>query len=125
LRGFNLESSLQADDILAMTDRFRERLLAEFQPKSALVEVPFKYTNASGQRLAGFIDLLLETDRGWVIIDHKSFPGPREAWPAKTLSFSGQIASYQSALAATGYQLASAWVHFAVGGGLVEIGRTA
>ena len=102
-------------------DRFLTRLRSEFSPKSILVETPFEYANENGQRLAGFIDLLLETDRGWVIIDHKSFMGGRNDWNSKALSFSGQIAVYRDALIAAGRPFASAWIHFAVGGGLVQI----
>jgi len=69
----------------------------------------------------GFIDLLLETNRGWVVIDHKSFLGKRSDWNSKALSYSGQIAVYRDALTATGRPFASAWIHFAAGGGLVQI----
>ena len=63
----------------------------------------------------------METDRGWVIIDHKSFMGRRSEWNSKALSYSGQIASYRNALIATGRPFAGAWIHFAVGGSLVEL----
>ena len=104
-----------------MVDRFLTHLRNEFSPKSILVETPFEYANEKGQRLAGFIDLLLETDRGWVVIDHKSFMGKRSDWNSKALSYGGQIAVYRNALLAGGRTFASAWIHFAAGGGLVQI----
>ena len=70
----------------------------------------------------GWIDLLLETAEGFIIIDHKSFPGGRSRWPQKALSYSGQLAAYREAvLKATQRPVISQWIHFSVGGGLVEV----
>jgi ATP-dependent exoDNAse (exonuclease V) beta subunit len=121
LLGYGLESLIQVEDVLAMADRFRARLLAEFPPKSILVEAPFDCQNETGQRLVGFVDLLLETDQGWVVIDHKSFPGGKSAWETEAISYSGQLALYRAALESLGKQVAGTWVHFTVGGGLVEV----
>jgi len=63
----------------------------------------------------------VETSNGWVIIDHKSFPGKRSQWETEALSYSGQIASYRLALEQTGKPVAGLWIHFMVGGGLIEI----
>jgi ATP-dependent helicase/nuclease subunit A len=85
------------------------------------VEVPFLAANDAGQRVVGIIDLLLETDTGWVIIDHKSFLGRRADWTAKALSYSGQLAMYRDALfRVKGIQPAT-WIHFAAEGGMAEV----
>jgi ATP-dependent helicase/nuclease subunit A len=68
---------------------------------------------------SGLIDLLLETANGFVIIDHKSFLGKTADWSAKALSYSGQLAAY-SALHLE-RPIESAWIHFAAGGGLMQI----
>jgi hypothetical protein len=60
------------------------------EPKTSLVETPFLSINDHGQRTSGYIDLSLETNKGAVIIDHKSFLGKRADWPDKALSYSGQ-----------------------------------
>ena len=88
------------------------------------MECPFHYHRPNGQLVSGFMDLLLETAAGWVVIDHKSFPGRKSDWSAKALSYSGQLAAYAPALAATGRRCAGTWIHFAVGGGLVRIDGT-
>ena len=77
LRAFGLQSMIQADDALLMVTQFRSQLDGLFHPKSVLVETPFEITNDAGQRARGFIDLMLETEKGWIIIDHKSFLGGR------------------------------------------------
>ena len=58
--GFNLQSIVEVSDALAMVDRFQEFIAEHFRPKSVLVEVPFEYLNGAGQRLMGFVDLLME-----------------------------------------------------------------
>ena len=110
-----------ATDALAMVARLRAGLVAQFQPTRLLVEVPFLYVNAAGQRISGIIDLLLETAAGWVIIDHKSFPGASAKWLEVALSYSGQLHCYREALVLDGRPVCSAWIHFCTGGGLVEV----
>jgi len=88
LRGFGLESAVRPTDALALVDRFRSEIDDLFHPRGLQVEVPFTALNAGGQHLVGIMDLLLDTDAGWVIIDHKSFPGKRTDWAAKALSYS-------------------------------------
>jgi hypothetical protein len=78
-----------------MVNCFAAHLEKLLQPKTILVETPFLSVNNHGQRTSRYIDLLLETSEGAVIIDHKSFLGKRADWPAKALSFSGQLATYR------------------------------
>ena len=125
LKGFNLQSVVEVSDVLAMVDRFKKWADERFRPKSVLVEVPFEFVNEAGQRVAGFMDLLLETEAGWIVVDHKTFPGPRKEWAAKALSYSGQLNCYRQALAKNRRHCLGLWIHFAVGGGLVEIGEEA
>ena len=69
----------------------------------------------------GWTDLLLETDAGWIVIDHKSSPRPRPEWAAEAIGYSGQLAAYVTALRASGMECAGCWLHLPVGGGLVEV----
>jgi len=79
------------------------------------------------RRISGTIDLLLETSAGYVLIDHKSFPATTEpAWRAKVKGFLPQLAAYAAALdRLDGPPVAGIWVHLPLGGGMVEIGRSA
>ena len=56
-----------------------------------------------------------------VVIDHKTFPGPRPRWNEEALSYSGQLAAYAEALTKSGRTVAGVWIHFVVGGGLVKV----
>jgi hypothetical protein len=74
------------------------------------------------RELVDWIDLLLDTATGWVIVDHKSFGGSSSRWPELALSHSGQLEAYRRAVElATGRAVVGTWVHFPVGGGLVEV----
>ena len=86
-----------------------------------LVEVPFHHTLSSGQFINGFIDLLLETEKGWVLIDHKTFPGASSEYEAKALSYSGQLTCYQSSMEAIGKPIEAIWVNFVTGGTMVSL----
>lgn len=119
LHGYALSETIKAQDAADMLDRFASRVQSLFRPKSFLVEVPFVTVTNQGQRTSGFIDLLLETDQGLVIIDHKSFLGGTSDWSAKALSYSGQLAAYCSAQPER--PIASAWIHFAAAGSLLQV----
>jgi ATP-dependent helicase/nuclease subunit A len=121
LANHGLAGTIAADAASNMASAFRIRVEEQFKPSQALVECPFHYHNEQGQLVSGFIDLLLETSDGWVIIDHKTYPGASTDWSAKAQSYSGQIRAYAAALKATDRQVASAWIHFAVGGGMLEL----
>ena len=86
-----------------------------------LVEHPVTLVRDNGQVLRGWIDLLLETEQGWIVIDHKSSPRPRSEWAREARDYSGQLAAYASAIRGAGLECAGCWVHFPVSGGLVEV----
>lgn len=121
LKEFGCDQSVWLEDVLRAVDVFREDVEKRFKPKQTLVEVPFSFRNSAGQSVQGFIDLLLETAQGWVVIDYKSFQGSKSDWEAKALSYSGQLDCYQQALAAMSMKMDSLWIYFALGGGLVRI----
>ncbi|MBK6741416.1 MAG: PD-(D/E)XK nuclease family protein [Haliea sp.] len=95
---------------------------ARFAPINIHMEYPIHYTNDNGQIIAGWIDLLLETAEGFVLIDHKASPRARSDWEEIALGFSGQLAAYAEGVTrATGKPVVSRWIHFGVTGGLVEV----
>ena len=75
-----------------------------------------------GRVLRGWIDVLVETADGWIVVDHKSSPRPKREWPAEALEHSGQLACYRDMVAASGVPVAPyAFIHFPVGGGVVRV----
>ncbi len=89
---------------------------------SYYAEYPIQYSLETGQLVSGWIDLLLETDKGFVLIDHKASPRSRSDWNEIALSYSGQLDAYADGIAkVSGKPVISLWIHFAIMAGLVEV----
>ncbi len=108
---------VSAAAVLAQVRRYREFVAETFQPAREVVEVPFSVVNNGGQRVIGYIDHLLETANGPVIIDHKIFPGKRKLWEQTALGYSGQLAVYRGVAGPNARTL----IHLATTGVLMEV----
>jgi ATP-dependent exoDNAse (exonuclease V) beta subunit len=65
--------------------------------------------------VAGFADLVAVTSAGFVLIDHKTFPGELEVALERIRDYSGQLAAYAAAIeAATGLAPAGLWIHLPI-----------
>ena len=122
LRDHGMENTISVE----MADRCASRLLCalrqRFNPIGMSAEFPVYYTNEQGQLTSGWIDLLLETEEGYVLIDHKASPRARADWEEMALSFAGQLAAYTAGIQrATDQRVVSQWIHFGVTGGLVGL----
>lgn len=124
LKNHGMNTHLDHQQVAMAVERFQDWVTKTWAPKTWRVETPFHFHNEAGQRVTGFIDLLLETDLGWIIIDHKSFPGNRSRWASKALSYSGQMAAYIEGLTRNDMPCAGVWIHFPVGGSMVELGSS-
>lgn len=110
---------VKADEVTKSVQAFHTSIVSRFKPKQILVEVPFAYWNPEGQRIAGNMDLVLITDDGVVLIDHKAYLGKNFADHAVT--YSGQIAAYGDALKSQGFRMSSAWINFYTQGKMVRL----
>ena len=121
IRGGAGEGTLDPRDAVDCARRLLDAVNDRFAPLRVLVEHPVTLVRDNGQVLRGWIDLLLETKEGWIVIDHKSSPRPRSEWTGEAKAYSGQLAAYASAIRGAGLECAGCWVHFPVSGGLVEV----
>jgi len=121
LEAAKVDAFVDAEHVLASAVRFREFIAARFAPSRVLVEHPVVHRLADGRVVRGSIDALLETERGWIVVDHKSSPRPSSAWVEDALEHSGQLDAYRRALEAAGLTVAECWIHFPVGGGLLRV----
>lgn len=97
--------------------RFAEGL----SPTRVLTEWPLQM-EFGNQLLVGTADMLLDTPAGWVVIDHKTFPGPQSQWVQEAEGYAGQLRAYSDALKlATEKAVAALYIHFAIGGGVVQV----
>ncbi len=121
LRDHGMEKTIS----VAMADECASRLLTavkqRFKPINMHAEYPIYYTNEHGQVISGWIDLLVETAEGFVLIDHKASPRARSDWEEIALGYSGQLGAYAEGVArATDRPVVGRWIHFGVTGGLLE-----
>ena len=121
LAGHGAAEHLDAKDAIAVARRFARCLEERFHVTNVQVEVPILHTLDDGRVVRGFVDVLAETEKGWLVIDHKSSPQPPAKWPEEALKYSGQLATYKTALSAARRSVAGCFVHFAVTGGLVGV----
>jgi ATP-dependent helicase/nuclease subunit A len=125
LAHWGLEKFLTPDQVLATVDIYRQWIEDRFNPIQQLIEVPFTHTTPDGQLATGFIDHLLLTPSGPIIIDHKIFPGPKSMWQQTALSYSGQLNLYQQVVSARhpGQPQAECWIHLVSSGAAALVTR--
>jgi ATP-dependent exoDNAse (exonuclease V) beta subunit len=124
LREWGFEESVDPLAAVQAAQRFIDWAKTTFDPVAWHVEHPITQVLESGQVVEGFIDLLLETKDGWVIVDHKATPRPRNEWKEIAEGYSGQLAMYQAAVEeASGKPVISMWIHMPVGGGVMPLGN--
>ena len=121
LQGYGVDAFVAAEDALAAAQRLRAFIEKRFRPQRLYVEYPMQRCEVDGRVTSGWIDLVLETNAGWVVIDHKSSPRPKSELQAEALEHSGQLAEYAKGLEASGRAVASSWIHFPVVGALVQV----
>ena len=121
LASHQVEGHLTATDALAAAHRFQQALEQHFAPSRIEVEAPLHHELGDGRAVRGLVDLLAETDAGWLVIDHKSSPQRKSTWQEEALKHSGQLNAYRKALEAARRKVAGCYIHFAVTGGLVEV----
>jgi ATP-dependent exoDNAse (exonuclease V) beta subunit len=122
LERHGLQSQLDGDGILSNIVSFRKTLSEKISPKSHYAEWPIQMIQDNGQIVKGWIDLVLETKDGWVIVDHKSFPGSLDEMKEKALGFSGQLQAYKKSIeAATNKPVLNLYINYMMTGKLVEV----
>jgi ATP-dependent helicase/nuclease subunit A len=112
--------------VIASADALRVWVEATYPGAVWRREAPVraKVDAVNGEReIVGTIDLLLDLPAGGcVIVDHKSDRVTEEAaWRARAAVHAPQLAAYALAAELAGRKIVAHFVHFAVGGGIVEL----
>lgn len=85
-------------------------------------EMPIMKVLDDGSLRQGAIDLVVETSEGWIVIDHKSNPQPKEKWTEIAQEHSGQLQAYREVLESlSGKPVLETLIHFSVSGALVSV----
>ncbi|MEO6600108.1 MAG: UvrD-helicase domain-containing protein, partial [Polyangiaceae bacterium] len=127
LAGAGLDASITAAALISSSDSLRGFVATRWPDALWHREVPVSAALDSEhglRRIEGTIDLLLETPAGFVIIDHKSFPGSAAQWAAKALEYAPQLMTYAMTIEMSGGLVLGRFIHFTVGGGMVELATT-
>ncbi|WP_300974501.1 exodeoxyribonuclease V subunit beta [Sphingomonas sp. LHG3406-1] len=88
---------IAAPDVLAAHDRLAAELRNRWPTGRVHRETPVS-AHIGDQLVNGRIDLLVEHDVGFAIIDHKSFPGSRDQWDTRAAGYGPQLGLYAEAL---------------------------
>lgn len=79
--------------------------------------------NVGLQHVRGRIDLLIETTTGFVVIDHKTYPGQPATWEDRVVRYGPQLGLYaRLCMAATGKPVEGVFVHLPVAGAMLGVG---
>ncbi len=112
-------------DAVAVTSQIKAFLawLQTRWPSSALhVEVPVESSRGDGSYLRGRMDLLVETNDGWILVDHKSNPGGSFRDTALVQQYGPQLKAYADAIyATTGRSVLEKWIYFPVAGRVTRV----
>ncbi len=123
LSGFDVKEYLSPAAVLRQVSAFQEWLNIRWPGANPHAEIAVQSKLPTGQVLNGRIDLLLETDAGWVLIDHKSSQLAPDHWDQLADDFGAQMAAYASAVEkGSGKPVLERWLFLPVAGGALSVG---
>lgn len=113
---------LTATDLLQQIQLFHQWIDTRWPKATAHAEIPVENLLPSGQILSGRIDLLLETDDGWVLIDHKSSQAGQERWELLVEKHGPQLMSYHNALERSSNKpVKETWLFLPISGSMISM----
>ena len=115
-------NSVSPGDMVRQLAAVRTWLTTRWPKATVIVETPITQTLHAGQLMHGRIDLLLKTDRGWILLDHKSSAQNSTQWANLATSHGGQLAVYSAAIEkVTGIPVLEAWLVMPVAGMALKV----
>lgn len=122
LDGFGLAGAIAPTELVRQIRAIETWVTARWPDCRHHAEMPIESILPNGQIMQGRIDLLLEVPDGWVVLDHKANPAPRDRWGEVVGENSGQLTHYADALVrATGRSVTEMWIVLPVAAGAVQI----
>ncbi|HEX8908266.1 MAG TPA: PD-(D/E)XK nuclease family protein, partial [Anaeromyxobacteraceae bacterium] len=125
LAAFGVAGAVAPRSLVRASDALRAALESRFPGAAWRREWPVRARLADrGQPrlLQGEVDLFLELADGFVLVDHKSFPGSDRERDARVVEHAAQLGLYAFALErALGKPLRAAFIHLPIRGELAEV----
>ncbi|HIW91576.1 MAG TPA: UvrD-helicase domain-containing protein [Candidatus Corynebacterium avicola] len=109
-----------AAQVMECGERWTRYLEEEMQATAVDSEVPFTWQTEAGQRVNGWLDQLVTTDSGPVVVDHKTYPGKNPVGHV-VKEHLGQMDVYRRALNAAGKPPAGILIHLPLRGEVLEV----
>ena len=122
LTGFDVLEQIAPLAILQQIQALRLWLNTRWPDAKPYAEMAVQHMLSNRQVLNGRVDLLLDTEQGWVLIDHKSSQLAADHWDQLASEYGMQMAMYAQAIEqATGRPVIEKWLFLPVAGGAVRI----
>lgn len=122
LQGFEVGGHIDAGALARQIQVFQAWIRQRWPGCTARAEVPVKALMPNGQVLNGRIDLLLETEQGFILVDHKSSPSARSEWTELVTAYKPQLNAYADAIeATTAKKVLEQWLLLPVSAAMVKI----
>jgi ATP-dependent exoDNAse (exonuclease V) beta subunit len=113
--------ALTDKDLVEAADRLYGFIQSNFPDANVHRELPVA-GRIGLRRVNGSIDMLVESPNGFIVIDHKTFPGRYDQWEGKALSHRAQLALYSYLVErATGKNVLATYIHMPVVGAIIKI----
>ncbi|MDX7952871.1 UvrD-helicase domain-containing protein [Lichenihabitans sp. Uapishka_5] len=112
---------LGPEDLVCMADRLWQWIDVRFPNVTVRREVAVN-ASAGARTIVGRLDLMLQGDGWFVVMDHKVFPGLTSLWDARPQEHAAQLALYARAVrSATGLECNGTFLHLPLGGVMLEV----
>jgi ATP-dependent exoDNAse (exonuclease V) beta subunit len=118
-----IDKAVAPHDVLTQLATVREWLGKRWPGAKVYVEVPITQSLTNGQILSGRIDLLVESESGWILIDHKAGKQNSSQWQKLAAEYGGQLAAYGAAIeASTRRPVSESWLLLPISGFALKVG---
>lgn len=122
LNNWGVEKAIDSKDIVNAEEKLMAFIDTTYSDAKIYREWPVSLINEQSQQIQGWIDMLIELPDGYVIIDHKSYPGTDAEEHVK--QYAPQLAAYREAIMkATGKNVISTLIHLPVLGRIFSVSK--
>ena len=122
LAAFRLTDQIDAGELLAQVHGLHRWLATRWPSAMRQAEYPVQCVMENGQVMNGRIDLLLDTPKGYVLIDHKSGGADGNLSNEAVFAYAAQLAAYSYAVErATGGRVTEMWLSLPGAGRAVRL----
>jgi ATP-dependent exoDNAse (exonuclease V) beta subunit len=123
ISGMGAENWVETDDVQRQVKALLQWIAKRWPGCGLRSEIPIESLLENGQTLRGRIDLLIQLQDSWILIDHKANPRGADQWDDLAQGYSGQLSAYADAVTrTTGQSVQEMWLFMPVAAAAVRIG---